>query len=275
MTTSAPKPAVARLTAASPSCVLRVHVVDALVAEDRPGELEPAGRALEHEHLTGALQPRERRVGRADRSRADHDDDVVEPDADVLVAADHVRQRVGERGVRGRQPVRDAEEVLERDVGDGHAVRVGARVVEAHQLAVQAEVLGPAAAHPAAPAPQRGDAVDGVADGDAAHGDLVLRPRADLHHLARDLVAEHPGRLDPAVAVVEGAHVRAADAARQDLQEHAVLGAHGIRGGADLHRAGTVPDRCAHPAPPPPLNRLVAYQLSDIFGPAGRVRSAS
>ena len=46
------------------------------------------------------------------------------------------RQRVGERGVRGRQPVGDPEQVLERDVGDRDPVGVGAGMVEAHQLAV-------------------------------------------------------------------------------------------------------------------------------------------
>ena len=76
--------------------------------------------------------------------------------------------------------------------------------------------------------------------------DLGLRARADLDDLAGDLVPEHPRRLDPAVAVVEGAHVGAADAARQDLQEDAVLGAHRVRRGADLHAARPVPDRCAH-----------------------------
>ena len=165
---------------------------------------------------------------------------------DVLVAADDVRERVGERRVGGRQPVGDAEQVLERDVRDDHALGVGAGVVEAHQLAVEAEVLGAAAAHPAAPAPQRRDAVHRVADRDAARRDLLLRARADLDDLAGDLVAEHPRRLDAAVAVVEGAHVGAADAAREHVQEDAVLGADGVRRGADVHAAGPVPDRCAH-----------------------------
>ena len=182
----------------------------------------------------------------ADRPGADHDDDVVEADVDVLVAADDVGERVGERRVRGRQPVGDAEQVLERDVRDDHALGVGAGVVEAHQLAVEAEVLRAAAAHPAAPAPQRRDAVDRVADRDAARRDLLLGARADLDDLAGDLVAEHPRRLDAAVAVVERAHVGAADAAREHVQEHAVLGADRVRGGADIHRPRPVPDRCAH-----------------------------
>ena len=231
-----------------PSSSVGVDVGDALVAEDRPGELEPAGGPLEHQHLAGALQPRERRVGGADRARADHDHGVVEPDADVLVAADHVRQRVGERGVRGRQPVRDAEEVLERDVRDRHPVRVGAGMVEAHQLAVAG----------------RGSRRRRGTSGSAPHHSVEMQWTASpsaMPLMATSSSARGPisttspeiswpsthGRLDPAVAVVEGAHVGAADAARQDLQEHAVLGAHGIRGGADLHRAGTVPDRCAHP----------------------------
>ena len=226
--------------------LLGVDVGDAVVADDRVRQLEPPRRALEQQHLPGALQPGERHVRGADRPGADHDHDVVEADGDVLVAADDVRERVGERRVRGRQPVGDAEQVLERDVRDDHALGVGAGVVEAHQLAVQAEVLRAAAAHPAAPAPQRRDAVDGVADRDAARRDLLLGARADLDDLAGDLVAEHPGRLDAAVAVVERAHVGAADAAREHVQEHAVLGADRVRRGADIHRPRPVPDRCAH-----------------------------
>ena len=128
---------------------------------------------------------------------------------------------------------------------------VGARVVEAHQLAVEAEVLVAAAAQPAAAAPQRRDAVHVVADRDAASR-LTSRSaaRADLDHLAADLVAEHPRRRDPAVAVVERAHVGAADPARGDAQQDAVLGADGIRHVADLHAPGPVPDRCAHATPP-------------------------
>ena len=70
--------------------VLGVDVGDALVADDRAGELQPRGGPLEQEHQTGALQPRECRVRGADGTGADHDDGVIEADGDVLVAADHV-----------------------------------------------------------------------------------------------------------------------------------------------------------------------------------------
>src|SRR4029077_12197835 len=100
------------------------------------------------------------------------------------------------------------------------------------------EVLGAAAAQPAAPAPQSRDAVHGVAERDPAQGDLGLRLGTDLDDLAGDLVAEHPGRLDAPVAVVERADIGAADAAGEDVQEDAVTRADRVRCGADVHGPG-------------------------------------
>ena len=94
-------PSVARITAALPSSLLGVDVGDALVAEDRARELEPAGGALEHQHLAGALQPRERRVRGADRPRADHHDGVVEADARCPCGR-RSRPTAGRRTSRGR-----------------------------------------------------------------------------------------------------------------------------------------------------------------------------
>ena len=56
---------------------------------------------LEQQHLAGALQPGERARARCRPGRRRSPRRVVEADADVLVAADRVRQRVGERRVRG------------------------------------------------------------------------------------------------------------------------------------------------------------------------------
>ena len=171
----------------------------------------------------GALQPGDRRVGGADRAGADHGHGVVEPDGDVLVAADRVRQRVGERGVGVGQPLGDPEQVLERDLGDRHQLGVGALVVEPHQLAV---------ARTGARCPT-GRAGSGrtTASRCSAPGRRSERPlwaissaaaRADLDQLAADLMPQHPGRRDPAVAVVEGADVGAADPACGDAEQHAV-----------------------------------------------------
>ncbi len=225
---------------------LGVDVREPILPEDRLGEGEPVRAALAQQHLAGALESRERRVGRPDGAGADHDDRVVEPDRDVLVAADHVRERIGERRVRGGEAVGDAEQVLQRDLGDRHVLGVRPGVVEAHQLAAQAQVLVASEAHPAAPAPERRDAVHGVADRDAAERDLGRGGLADLEHLAADLVAEHPWRLDPAIAVVERSNVGAADAAGEHAQQHAVDRTGRIGHGAHRHESRAFPDCGAH-----------------------------
>ena len=86
----------------------------------------------------------------------------------------------------------------------------------------------------------------------------VMGVGADLDHLAGDLVAEHPRRLDAAVAVEEDPHVGAADAGRGDAQEHAVARADGVGHRAEGHLAGALPDRCA---------QRVQLQLSDNLPP--------
>ena len=77
-----------------------------------------------------------RRVRGAHGPGPDHGDDVVEAHRDVLVAAD--RHRTADRRTWHLvgQPLGDAEQVLERDLGDRHELGVGALIVEAHELAV-------------------------------------------------------------------------------------------------------------------------------------------
>ena len=69
------------------------------------------------------LEPGDRAVRRPHRPGADHDHAVVEADADVLVAADRVGQRIGERRVLVGQAVGDPEQVLERDLRDRRPAR--------------------------------------------------------------------------------------------------------------------------------------------------------
>ena len=164
------------------------------------------------------------------------------------MAADRIGERIREGRVDVGQPVGDLEEVLQRDLRDRDRLGVGALVVEAHQLAVGAQVLVARPAQAAAAAPERRDAVDAVAEVETRLGNLLGRRRPDLDQLAADLVAEHPGRGDAPVAVVERPHVRAADAAGGDTEEDAVLGTGRVRDVADGHLPGPVPDRRAHPA---------------------------
>ena len=152
---------------------------------------------------------------RSHRPGADHRHRVVEADVDVLVPADRIGQRVGEGGLLVGQSVRHSEQVLQRDLGDRDELGVGALVVEAHQLVLHAEVLVAASAQPAAPAPQRGDAVHVVAHLEAGLAHLAVRLGPDLDHLAADLVTQHPRGRDATVAVEEDAHVRSADPARR------------------------------------------------------------
>ncbi len=140
-----------------------VDVGHPLIAEDFAGEREPVWRGLEQEDVTGPLQTRERGVRGADRAGADHRNDVVESDGDVLVTAHGIRQWIGERRHIVGQAVGNAEEVLERDLGDGHELGVGALVVKAHQLVAHAQMLVAAQAQTAASAPQGRDAVEVVA----------------------------------------------------------------------------------------------------------------
>src|ERR671939_2221 len=53
--------------------------------------------------MPSAPEAGDRRVGRANGAGADHGDAVVEPDRDVLVPADRVAERVGERGMLVRE----------------------------------------------------------------------------------------------------------------------------------------------------------------------------
>ena len=103
----------------------------------RSASVEPVAPWLEQQHLPGALEPGQRGVRGADGAGADHGHGVVEADGDVLVAADRVRERVGEgRAVVG-QAVRNAEEVLQRDLRGSPRARRTRPVVEAHELAAR------------------------------------------------------------------------------------------------------------------------------------------
>ena len=116
-----------------------------------------------------------------------------------------------------------AEQVLERDLRDRDQLGVGALVVEAHQLAVARTGARCPLRHRRQRPHQRVEMqCTWSPTAMPVGGHLGGRRRADLDQLAADLVAEHPGRRDPAVAVVEGAHVGAADPARRDPQQHAV-----------------------------------------------------
>ena len=115
-----------------------------------------------------------------------------------------IGQRIGERRVHVGEAVRDPEQVLERDARDRDQLGVGALVVEAHQLAVagtgarcRCGTSGSGRTRASRCSAQRRRPRARISAISAA------APGSDLDQLAADLVAEHPGRRDATVAVVE------------------------------------------------------------------------
>ena len=244
MTTSAPSP-VASLTRLDGVARRDVDVLDRPASEHRVRELEPACLALEQEHPLGPLRQRQRGVRGPDRPRADDGHRLAGADAEILVSADRVGERVGEGRVDGVEAVREPEDVLQRDAGHGDELGVRAGVVEAHEAAALAEMLVSPQAEVALAAVESRDHVHDVA---RSRVQTAVRVRPDLDDLPAGLVPEDPARPDAAVAVVERAHVRAADAAGDDAKERPVPRAGGLRHVRERHLARRLPEGRSHSA---------------------------
>ena len=244
MTTSAPS-SVSACTYSIGSRSDDVCEPDVVVSQDVACELEAPGLGLEEMYDLCALGEGERRVGRADRAGADDDDRLTGPDAEILVAADCVRERIGE-GRGGRvEALGHAIDVLQGHVRNRDELGVGAGIVESHEAGFRAEVLVAASAHPADAAVESRDHVHEVAGRGV---ELTVGLGADLQDLARDLVPQDPPGPDAPIAVVERANVGSADPARDDPEQGAVGRAGGVRRLLERHLPGALPDGCSHPS---------------------------
>jgi hypothetical protein len=165
-----------------------------------------------------------------DRAGAEDDDGVAGLDAEQLLGVDRARERLGRRGLVVAHVVRDPVEAVDLEhllrhdhvLGEAAVVLVAdGGLVLAHRHPALVALVAVAARH-------RGDHLRPVADRPAG---AVRRVdvRADLDHLAGDLVADGARGSEVLVAVVEDLHVGAAGRAVAHPQLDLVGAAGGLR----------------------------------------------
>ncbi len=234
---------------------LREHLADAVVlagherlvderADDAHRQVEPVLLHVGHVDAARAPIPAHDRLPAPDRPGAEDHHDVAQADVEHLDAVERAGERVGDGREIGREIVGQRDQVLRRDRRHRRplGVRPGEGVVPVQQV-VLAQVLEPLHTPPALAAREDRAEEHAVALGDAGR-EHRLGPHLREH--ADGLVAEHPRRGGPRVAVEERPRVRAADPARLDPQDRAARVELGLLGLAHLDRVHVGHERGPH-----------------------------